>query len=232
VTTTSQSTAADKPRSRRDTTRFLAEALRTPRQIGAVAPSGPRLAAQAAGLLTDHGEPQVVVELGPGNGVISDALRARLPSGSTLTAVEINAAMVTHLSQTRPWLNVIHGDAANLGHLLHAAGLAPADLIVSALPWSLLPDFAQRRVLAAIAGSLDPRGTFATITTIPVRPLPAIRRFLHHLDRTFASVTRTPTVWRNMPPAYFYVCRHPLIAGLGQAPSGQRTSGKAPSANA
>ena len=39
--------------------------------------------------------------------------------------------------------------------------------------------------------------------------LSAARRFRHALHTTFVEVTLTPTVWRNMPPAFGYVCRHP-----------------------
>lgn len=205
--------ASQAPRSHRrvssDSARFLAQALRRPLQIGAIAPSGPHVAAQAAALIAPSGGPQIVVELGPGSGVITDALAARLPRSGRLTAVEINADLVKHLIRTRPWLNVMHGDAVDLPRLLHDAGLPAADLIVSALPWSVIPDHTQGRLLTAISDALSPRGSFATVLTLPVRPLPAARRLRRRLDTTFASVTRTRIIWRNIPPALLYVCHSP-----------------------
>jgi phospholipid N-methyltransferase len=192
-----------------DTSSFLTEIFHHPHQIGAIAPSGRHLAALAAGLIPTHLDPQVVVELGPGSGVITDALHARLPAGSTLLAVEVNTAMVTHLRRTRPWLRVIHGDAADLPALAEEAGVEAADLIISALPWTLLDAEKQSDILSAVAAALAPHGTFATVVTLPVRPLPRIRRLRRYLAQTFDSVTRTHTVWRNTPPASLYVCRSP-----------------------
>jgi phosphatidylethanolamine/phosphatidyl-N-methylethanolamine N-methyltransferase len=193
----------------RGTARFVVEALRAPHQIGAIAQSGPRLAAQAAGLLAPHSGPQVVVELGPGAGAISDTLREHLPPGSSLLGVEINTAMVEHLSQTRPWLDVVHGDAADLPALLRAAKLPPADLIVSALPWSVIAATTQQRILRAITEALHPNGTFTTVATLPARVLPSAQRFRRQLHQTFGSVSQTRTVWRNIPPAHLYICRGP-----------------------
>lgn len=204
---------------RRATTRFLAEALRAPRQIGAIAQSGPHLAAQAAGLFIPDDGPQVIVELGPGAGAITDVLHARMPAGSRLVGVEINTSMVEGLRRTRPWLNVIHGDAIDLPTLIRAAGLPPPDLIISALPWSMISAAAQPRILAAISEAMHPRGTFATVTTLPVRVLPAAQRFRRHLHHTFASVSQTRIVWRNIPPAHLYICRSPYDQ---PAPGGRR----------
>lgn len=193
----------------RGTARFVAEALRAPHQIGAIAQSGPRLAAQAAGLLAPGGGPQVVVELGPGAGAISDMLREHLPTGSELVGIEINPRMVEHLAETRPWFNVIRGDAADLPALLRTAGIPPADLIISALPWSVIAASAQQRILRAITEAMHPNGTFATVVTLPVRVLPSARHFRGRLHDSFGSVSQTRTVWRNIPPARFYICRSP-----------------------
>ena len=57
-------------------------------------------------------------------------------------------------------------------------------------------------------------GTHGVFTTFAYRhgmALSAARRFRRTLHATFAEVTLTPTVWRNMPPAFGYVCRHPRM---------------------
>lgn len=191
-----------------DTRRFLSEILHHPHQLGAISPTGAYLARQAAALIATHAGPQVVVELGPGGGAITDTLHAQLPPGSTLIAVEINDVLVAHLRRTRPWLHVVHGDAAHLPDLLPAAN-RQVDLIISALPWSLIGDDAQQDILAGIGATLAPHGTFATVVTAPTAPLPGIRRMRRHLQMLFATVTRTRTVWRNVPPAHLLVARHP-----------------------
>ncbi|GAB1690296.1 class I SAM-dependent methyltransferase [Krasilnikovia sp. M28-CT-15] len=192
------------------TTWFLLAALRRPREIGAIAPTGRALAAQAADLIDTARAPRTVVELGPGSGTITRAIQSRLPPDSTFCTVERNTAMAAYLTQAWPALNVIHGDAADLPRLLHNAAIGPVDLIISALPWSLIPPPAQEQILSGIAHVLHPHGTFATIITVPVRPLPAARQLRRRLTATFGDVTRSPTVWSNVPPAHLWICREPL----------------------
>lgn len=202
---------------RHDTAEFLRAARASPREIGAFAPSGRVLAEVAAGQIARDDAPQTVVEIGPGSGAITDVLYAALPARSRLVAVESNAAMVGLLAKTRPWLtDLIHGDAAQLPSLLAARGVDKVDVIVSALPWSVIPATAQEPLLDALTSVLTPRGVLATVLTVPVLPLPRIRRLRHRLDQIFATVTYR-TVWRNPPPARLYVCRNLRpAAGVGQ----------------
>ena len=55
----------------------------------------------------------------------------------------------------------------------------------------------------------DSDGAFTTFAYRHGMALSAARRFRRALHATFAEVTLTPTVWRNMPPAFVYVCRRP-----------------------
>ena len=51
--------------------------------------------------------------------------------------------------------------------------------------------------------------------------LSAARRFRRTLRVTFEEVLVTATVWRNMPPAFVYVCRRPrtgVTGGAGRVP--------------
>jgi phosphatidylethanolamine/phosphatidyl-N-methylethanolamine N-methyltransferase len=43
--------------------------------------------------------------------------------------------------------------------------------------------------------------------------LAAARRFRASLRATFDEVMISATVWRNLPPAFVYVCRRPLATG-------------------
>ena len=72
---------------------FLAAALRSPGQFGAVVPSSPSLAAVLASVVPTAGAP-VVVELGPGTGAVTTAIDARLPPDARHLAVELDPRMV------------------------------------------------------------------------------------------------------------------------------------------
>jgi phospholipid N-methyltransferase len=186
-------------------------ALRRARVVGAVAPSSPVLAAALTTVVPASGAP-VVVELGAGTGPISEAIRGRLAPGARQLAIEVDPAMVAHLRRTRPWLEVLHGDAADLGALLASAGVGCVDAVVSTLPWSLFPGSRQTRMLREIGRILVPAGAFTTVTYLPALPLAGARAFRRRLGTAFEEVLTTGPVWRNIPPGLAYVCRRPLPA--------------------
>jgi phosphatidylethanolamine/phosphatidyl-N-methylethanolamine N-methyltransferase len=188
---------------------FLAAALRKPGQIGAVAPSSPSLAGVIASVVPT-GAP-VVVELGPGTGAVTTAVDARLGPGARHLAVELDPRMAGFLRQAHPGLEVVEGDAAKLQALLAERGVEHADAVVSGLPWALFDHDSQASILAQVAAVIGPDGVFATFAYRHGMALAAARRFRHTLNATFADVRLTPTVWRNMPPAFVYVCRHPRM---------------------
>ncbi|GAA2879326.1 methyltransferase domain-containing protein [Streptosporangium fragile] len=195
-----------------DTRTFLSAIVRHPHQLGAIAPSSKAVARLAASVVPDT-PGAVVVELGAGGGVISDAIRDRLPPGGRQIAVELNDDMVRHLRRSRPWLEVVPGDAGDLGDLLTRAGVTRADAVVSSLPWTLFDDPQQEHVLGEIAASLVPGGRFSTVTTLAVMPIPRFRRFRTLLDRTFATVGTLGPVWHNIPPALVYTGTRAAAAG-------------------
>ena len=189
---------------------FFAAMLRKPAQIGAVAPSSPSLAGVIASVVPTAGGP-VVVELGPGTGAVTTAIDARLDPGARHLAVELDPRMAGFLRQAHPGLEVVEGDAAKLQSLLEERGVAHADAVVSGLPWALFDDVTQASILGQVAAVIEPDGVFATFAYRHGMALAAARRFRSTLHATFAEVQLTPTVWRNMPPAFVYVCRHPRM---------------------
>ena len=189
---------------------FFAAMLRKPAQIGAVAPSSPSLAGVIASVVPTTGAP-LVVELGPGTGAVTTAIDARLDPGARHLAVELDPRMAGFLRQAHPGLEVVEGDAAKLQSLLEERGVEHADAVVSGLPWALFDDVTQASILSQVADVIGPDGVFATFAYRHGMALAAARRFRRTLHATFAEVQLTPTVWRNMPPAFVYVCRHPRM---------------------
>ncbi|MGI5491242.1 class I SAM-dependent methyltransferase [Microtetraspora malaysiensis] len=191
---------------------FMSVALRRQGVVGAIAPSSPSLARALTAVVPTSGTP-VVVELGPGTGSISDAIRERLSPGARHLAVEIEPDLVTHLRRTKPWMETIYGDAADLGALLARAGVDRVDAIVSTLPWSLFPARRQERILGEVSRALAPTGAFTTVTYLHALPLAGARALRRRLRAAFDEVLTTGPVWRNLPPGMAYVCRRP-VAGV------------------
>jgi phosphatidylethanolamine/phosphatidyl-N-methylethanolamine N-methyltransferase len=117
---------------------------------------------------------------------------------------------VDHLHRVQPELEVLAGDAAAVGPLLAAAGVGPVDLVVSSLPWTLLAAPRRRSMLAGIAATMAPTGTFLTISTLTALPA-SVRALRADLAGAFRRVRETPPVWRNVPPSRLLVGREPRV---------------------
>jgi phosphatidylethanolamine/phosphatidyl-N-methylethanolamine N-methyltransferase len=151
---------------------------------------------------------QVVVELGPGTGSFTRLILERIGKGSLFLAMELDEDSVRRLRVAFPDLEVHHRSAEGLPDLLDAHGRR-ADCVVSGLPWANMGAEVQDRILDGVVGSLRPHGVFTTFAYLHARWLPGAVRFRRRLDRRFGSVRMSPVVWRNLPPAFVYCCRHP-----------------------
>lgn len=187
---------------------FLHRAVRNPGKVGAVAPSSVWLAREMSSVVPASGAP-VVVELGPGTGTLSRAASARLPVAGRHIAVELDPGMAQYLRSELPWLEVVEGDAAELGSLLATAGVESVDAVVSGLPWSIFPAAEQRAILRQVGGLLAPGAAFTTFAYLHALGMSGARRFRGRLDENFDEVLTSRTIWRNVPPARIYTCRRP-----------------------
>jgi phospholipid N-methyltransferase len=190
---------------------FLAAVMRNPAAVGAIVPSSPRLATLLASVVPSAGAP-VVVELGPGTGAISAAIERRLPPEGRHLAIELDPELAAYLRATRADLDVIEGDAGHLRELLAGRGVTRADAVISGLPWALFDQAAQESILGQVAAVIGTEGAFTTFAYLHGMPLAAARRFRRTLRATFDEVVVSATVWRNLPPAFAYVCRRPVRA--------------------
>jgi phosphatidylethanolamine/phosphatidyl-N-methylethanolamine N-methyltransferase len=188
---------------------FFATAVRNPRRMGAATPTSTAVAVTAAQVVPTSGTP-VVVELGPGTGSLSNAIHARLPDGARHIGIELGADLVRHLRANKPWLEVVHGDAADLLALLKDIGVTEVDALISSIPWSLLDNDTQENILRQAAAAVAPHGAFTALTYVPAERNAGGRRFRAQLTATFDEVL-THTTWLNFPPIMHYICRRPLL---------------------
>ncbi|NMH91553.1 methyltransferase domain-containing protein [Pseudonocardia bannensis] len=165
------------------------------------------MATELSRVLPSTGSP-TVVEIGAGTGALCPSIRRRLDPAARYLAVEVDPPLVAHLRATLPWLEVLEGDAADLGRLLAGAGAGPVDAVVSSLPFTLLPADQRRRVIEEVTRVLRPSGVFTTVCYVPGLPR-RMREFRQLLDESFDEVLTTATVMRNVPPARTFVCRRP-----------------------
>ena len=185
---------------------FLATAIRNPRVVGAPTPTSAAVAETVAQVVPTTGPP-VVVELGPGTGSLATVSTAA--AGRAGTSASSSAPTRRPPPRAQAWLEVVHGDAADLLALLDKAGVTEVDAVISSSPWSLLAPNAQDHILRQATEALTPHGAFTALTYLGADRTQGGRRFRARLHDTFDEVL-THTTWLNFPPILHYICRRPL----------------------
>lgn len=187
--------------------RFLAAAIKSPRQVGAVIPSS-RFLGRAMMRLADMDSARTVIEYGPGTGTITNEIVRVLHPEAKFFAIELNETMAQVFTRNHPELKLHVRSVADVEQLCRDEKLPPAsvDVIISGLPWSVLPESLQTELLGATIRVLRPGGVMLTYGYHGGLLLKAGRKFSRSLPRFFSKVTRSKPVWLNLPPAFIYRC--------------------------
>ncbi len=182
---------------------FFKEFLAAPVHVGAVAASSVRLAEKTveAAQLQDS---RVVVEYGPGTGVITQSILNHLPAEAKFLTIEIQEDFAKTMKERFPSVNVIHGSAEDTRKYLREIGEEQCDRIVSGLPWAGFSEELQDRLLDAVLDSLRPGGRFCTYTYLLSPYLRGGKSFRKKLSERFTNTGETSMVWLNLPPAFVY----------------------------
>ncbi|TAM96279.1 MAG: methyltransferase domain-containing protein [Rhizobiaceae bacterium] len=181
-----------------DELRFFRGWLDKPKAVGSIVPTSSVTSKRMASVVNPHsGLP--VLELGPGTGVITRAILERGVRPEDLYLVEYSEDFVDHLRSHFAGVNVIHGDAFDLGKTLGAAGELQFDAAVSGVP---LLNFPVSRRIAYIEGILDrlPAGRpVVQLTYGPLSPVPP--------GRGNYTVKHFDFIFRNIPPTQLWIYR-------------------------
>ncbi len=183
-----------------DTTLFLQEWLANPGRTGSIVPSSRQLAAAMAHWLPADPE-SFVLELGPGTGIVTQALLKRGLRENRLVAIEHNPKLARLLQERFPRARILAGDAWQLDDLLrkHHKPVESVGAVISSLP---LLNFSVEKAEALaqkIRAVLEPQGHWVQFTyrIHKLRPRGAASFKLH----------ATKIVWLNLPPARVSVFR-------------------------
>jgi phosphatidylethanolamine/phosphatidyl-N-methylethanolamine N-methyltransferase len=185
--------------------RFFKTFLTSPKQIGAILPSGPALAKQITDPI-DFDAAKVIVEFGPGTGSFTRVLLERKKKDTRLIAFEINEEMADFCATEFPDVELVRGSAENLVAFLAEQKITGIDAVVSGLPFANFPVPVQTKILEGVASSLKPGGLFLGFTYFHSSMVPATHRYRAKLKKMFAHVDRIP-VMKNVPPAYVMRCK-------------------------
>ncbi len=192
-------------RSLKDILHMMGHFLKSPQQIGAVAPSSRFLARRMMDTL-NLDQASTIVELGAGTGAITTELLQRTGPSSKIMIIDSNPAAVSILRQRlagRSNLFIVEGDARELKNILKVHNFGKVDAVVSSLPYASLGENITRHILSAAAESLTPNGHFVAFQYTPI-----LRKTLEN----YFHIQSSSVVLRNFPPAIVYGCvsRHSL----------------------
>ncbi len=193
---------------------FIRQSLRNPNTVGAVLPSGGRLARAMANVALPKGHsPRHVLEVGPGTGPVTQELYNRLQPGDHIEAVELNAHFCKVLRERYPEL------ALHEKSILDYEPTEPVDCVVSGLPLANFPAELVETIYQHFFQILRPGGHLVMFQYIGLRHalravatresrarMDGILKLEQSLDPLIVQRIRVP--W-NVPPAMVTVRRRP-----------------------
>jgi len=139
---------------------------------------------------------RTVVEYGAGNGVLTRQILRRLPADASLISLETNARLAATLeliSDER--LTIYRRSAAEIEEIIEAH----VDVVISGIPFSLLPD--RNSILDSTARVLRPEGRFVAYQVTP--------RLFGDLRTRYQKVDADLT-FLNIPPLFIVRGSYPL----------------------
>ncbi|GAB4107774.1 rRNA adenine N-6-methyltransferase family protein [Echinicola sediminis] len=139
---------------------------------------------------------KIIVELGGGDGSITRGIIDRMDKDAQLLVFEISKPFCENLKRKFPQKNVqiINDSAENLDRYIEGAS---ADLILSSLPFSLIPKESRNEIYKKSRTHLSSDGFFIQIC------------YSYLLKFQFAEYfqsIRTAFTLKNFPPAFIIIC--------------------------
>ncbi|MDR3495957.1 MAG: methyltransferase domain-containing protein [Ancalomicrobiaceae bacterium] len=183
-----------------DELRFLRNWIGNPLKTGAVAPSGPALARSMAGYI-DTANAGTVVELGPGTGVVTEAILERGIAASRLVSIEYSPDFCALLRERFPGVHFLQGDAYGIRTNLAGIAELPLAAVVSSLPLFTRPPAERQRLINTALDMLAPGAPFIQFSYAFVPPVP-------HGAGDF-TIERSNWILMNLPPARVWIYRRP-----------------------
>lgn len=190
---------------------FTRHAVADLRSTASIVPSSRWLARAMVEPLRGR-RPKVVVEFGPGTGVMTKELLRLMPQDGILLAFEISEEFIAYLRETIPdeRLQVVGAGAQMAAAELRRRRIETVDGVVSSLSVGLLGDATADAVFGQLLPFLGNDSPVTQFEYIMRRRKSEGRweRFdaSLFLQRYFGSV-QCARVWLNMPPAFVITCR-------------------------
>ena len=150
------------------------------------------------------------VEYGPGDGVLSKEILARMTPESSFIGIETNADFVRELKTIADSrLKIVHDRAENVCKIIES----PADFVFSSIPCTFLPASARRNLVRDTYNILAPGGSFIVFQYSPLMK--------NYLEKVFEEV-KLSIVPLNVPTMFIMAARKILNCGRGEIRTHER----------
>lgn len=183
---------------------FFKQFFENPKEVGSIIPSSKQLVEKMLNGV-DFENVQTVVEYGPGTGALTGFVIDHLPASAEYFGVEPNSRFQRVLREKFPQLQIIPDYADRLFDHLDPHYEARVDLVISALPFSLMKWEVSKATLIESMRILRPGGEFRTFVYYHTYYLLLCRRLMNELHQLYQDV-EIHQVFRNFPPAKIITC--------------------------
>jgi phospholipid N-methyltransferase len=178
---------------------FALNFFRHPLMLGSIVPSSRFLIRQLLQPV-DWSQAKVIVEYGPGVGVITTEVLKHMRPDALLIAIETNPDFVTYLRESiqDERLRVVEGSAEAVDEILRRYGQSTASYVISGIPFSTIPAPVRERILRKTCEALKPGGSFL-VYQFSSRVLEDLQRIFRYVGRKFEPL--------NVLPAHLFFCQ-------------------------
>ena len=181
---------------------MILHAIKNPISVGAVASASAHLVSSMVAQVDRQHE--VVVELGAGTGVITNALFEKENNRRKVISIEIDEQLAEIAKHNLPAnVDVIIGDAIKLKSFF---GNNQVDCIVCSLPLTLFSEQDLDQLLSSVRSVLKDGGVFVFYLYWMGIWSHRYKKVTEKAGKYFSRVSQDMTIWRNLPPARIIVC--------------------------
>lgn len=177
---------------------FLREALKNIKTAGTVVPSSKFLVKRILNKV-DFETAKVIVEYGPGNGIITHEILKKLNPEATLICFEVNETFYKELKKiNNPQLVILNVSAEKIDSEIKKLGFNQVCHYISSLPLAIIPKEVSQSIIQKSKTVLKDQGKFIQFqySTQFLKQFKII--FDKKIDLDFEPL--------NIPPALIYIC--------------------------
>lgn len=178
---------------------FVLEYIKNPKTVGAIAPSGKYLANKVISSINFE-KAKCIVEYGPGTGVFTEKILARVKDSTIVLLVEINKEFYNILKNIyghKKNVIIINDSVENIDRILEKYSIKTVDYIVSGIPFTSLAKNISSCILNKTSKIISGDAEFITFQYSLLK--------LNFFREYFGEI-KYKKVMRNLPPAYVLKC--------------------------